>query len=462
MTSVIGAEELSQGQHGVGEESSSACALTGTCPAVRLFGTDALVLDASLRQALVATRSLGRSGLRVVTAESPDLPNSHPWLPAFASRWSAWNASLPSYHGDPDLYARFVLGLADKHRARVVIPSMDGSIAALRPWRARFEERGVGLAVAPEAALSIANDKERTLDVACGLGIRGPRTLPISSVDDVRSAIREIGYPAVIKPTKSWVTATSSSARVTARVVVDEAEALACVDGLCELGSRVVVQQWVGGRREAVNIFYAEGQVRAAIAQVAYRTAPVLGGVSVVRETIPLTDDLLNPAISLVEALNLEGYSEVEFRRDSTGRPLVMEINARLTAGIELAIRAGVDFPTMAWRWAAKEPVPPVSGYRTGVRMRFLSADLEWLWENFKHQGRPDSVSRLTATRVFAEDFFRRQSYDYVDRSDLKPTLMAVALHLDQVRRRIKVKYGGGSSIQSDGLDLHLVEGQRV
>ena len=212
------------------------------------------------------------------------------------------------------------------------------------------------------------------------------------------------------------------------------------------LGSEAVVQQWIGGRRDAVNLFYAGGRVRAAIAQVAYRTAPVLGGVSVVRETIPMADDLFSPASSLVEALNLEGYSEIEFRRDSRGRPLIMEINARLTAGIELAIRAGVDFPTMVWRWAAREPVPTFSDYRTGVRMRFLSADLEWLWENFKCQGRPDSVSRMAATGLFARDFFRRQAYDYVDRGDLKPTLVAVALHLDQVRRRIKVKYAGSST----------------
>jgi predicted ATP-grasp superfamily ATP-dependent carboligase len=457
----IGAAILSPHEDELGPRSTVGASSTAAITEVRAIGTDALVVDASMRQALAATRSLGRSGLRVWTAESPDLPNSRRCLPAFASRWSDWNAYLPSYYGDPDLYASSVLRLANRCGALVVIPSSDGSIAALHPWRARFERQGVALAIASEVALSIANDKQRTLDVAGGLGIRGPRSLPVRSLEDARSVLREIGYPAVIKPTKSWVSAPSSSARVTARVVIDEAEALEFVDGLCELGSQAVVQQWVGGRRDAVNIFYAEGQVRAAIAQVAYRTAPVLGGVSVVRETIPMADDLLVPAISLVEALDLEGYSEVEFRRDLTGRPLVMEINARLTAGIELAIRSGVDFPTMAWRWAAKQSVPTLSGYRTGVRMRFLSADLEWLWENFKQQGRPDSVSRLTASRIFARDFFRPQAYDYVDRGDLKPTLVAVSLHLNQVRQRIRVKYGDSSSKSCNSLS-QLSEDPRV
>jgi biotin carboxylase len=60
-----------------------------------------------------------------------------------------------------------------------------------------------------------------------------------------------------------------------------------------------------------------------------------------------MPDDLWTPAVALIEALKLEGYSEVEFRRDTAGRPLIMEINARLTAGMELAIRAGVDLPVM-------------------------------------------------------------------------------------------------------------------
>ena len=84
-----------------------------------------------------------------------------------------------------------------------------------------------------------------------------------------------------------------------------------------------------------------------------------------------------------------------------------MEINARLTGGVELAIRAGVDFPTLLWRWAAKEPLTPVADYRSGVRMRFLSGDFEWLWENLKHRGRPDSVSPWRATAMFAREFLR-------------------------------------------------------
>jgi hypothetical protein len=199
----------------------------------------------------------------------------------------------------------------------------------------------------------------------------------------------------------------------------------------------VVVQQWVGGQREEIDLFYADGRVWAELAQVAHRTNPVLGGVSVVRETIPMAPELRSSAVSLVQSLDLEGYSGVEFRRDDSGRPVLMEINARLTGGMELAGRAGVDFPTLLWRWAAGEPLVPAPGYRTGVRMRLLSGDFDWLWENLKHRDRPDGVPPSRAAGLFAREFFRRQAYDYLDRRDLRPALVAIAIDLGAARDRL-------------------------
>src|SRR5271169_1554835 len=99
---------------------------------------DVLILDGSTRQALVATRSLGRMGLRIMGAESADLCDPRFGVPTFASRWSGGDHILPSYHDDPSAYAQVLLEFVRAHRARVLIPSMDGSIAALRPWRSSF------------------------------------------------------------------------------------------------------------------------------------------------------------------------------------------------------------------------------------------------------------------------------------------------------------------------------------
>ena len=308
-------------------------------------------------------------------------------------------ASFPAITTIPPPMPKSCSIVVRAHRARVVIPSMDGSIAALRPWRSSFERQDVALALASEAAFDVANDKRRTLEVADELGIPYPRTVPIDRIEDTPAALLEVGVPAVIKPTRSWVSNRDLATRVISEAVLDESEALAHVERLHELGSSMVAQQLVTGRREAVSVFYAKGRVWAKFAQVAHRTTPALGGLSVVRESIPMPADLEVAALALVHALDLEGYSEIEFRRDADGRPLLMEINARLSGSLEVAVRSGVAFPELLWRWAADEPLSPVPGYRTGIKMRYLMGDVEWLWENLEHP-RPKTGLRTAQERI--------------------------------------------------------------
>src|SRR5262249_126279 len=139
--------------------------------------TDALVVDANLRQALLAVRALGRTGLTVGVAESEDECSRSLGIPAFLSRWSAWHRVLPGVAHDPSGYVSALLDLVREHPTRVLIPSGDASIAALRPRRSDFEALGVSVALASEPALDVANDKQRTMEAAAELGIRYPRSV---------------------------------------------------------------------------------------------------------------------------------------------------------------------------------------------------------------------------------------------------------------------------------------------
>ena len=409
----------------------------GARDATRLRPTGALVLDASTRQALVAVRCLGRAGLRVGTAESADYSTMTMTPPAFHSKWVTGKRSLPSISRDPLSYGIELVKAVEEEPTQVIVPATDASISALRPLREAFERRRVAVAMASEAALEVANDKALTLAVAADLGIAAPRTAPIADIDDVRSALAEVGLPAVLKPVRSWVDAGDFCTRVISRAVTTEDEARDYVESLGRLGSQVIAQQWVGGSRDAVTLFYADGRVWAEFAQTAHRMAPVLGGVSVVRESVPMPADLHAAATALVTALDLEGCSEVEFRRRPDGKPFLMEINARLSGSVEVAVRSGVNFPLLLWQWASGEGLVPAKEYRVGVRMRYLAGDIEWLWENIKIRDRPDSVPPGRALASFAAEFLRPQPYDYLDLHDLAPATAALTRYWADTRRRL-------------------------
>jgi predicted ATP-grasp superfamily ATP-dependent carboligase len=152
---------------------------------------------------------------------------------------------------------------------------------------------------------------------------------------------------------------------------------------------------------------------------------PPLGGSSVVRESIPLPRDATELAEALVDAAGLTGYSEVEFRRAADGTPHLMEINPRLSASVELAVRAGVDFPRLLYDWAVGEPIRAPASYPSGVRMRWLGGDIRWLRQTLRSKPGPDIVTRGVAIRRFLGDCVRPAGYDYAVAGDLRPALVA-------------------------------------
>ncbi|HEV8586852.1 MAG TPA: ATP-grasp domain-containing protein [Methylomirabilota bacterium] len=380
---------------------------------------EALVLDAHLRQALVTVRSLGRRGLRAAALES------FGEVPAFASRWCArpFVCPAPVATGAYLAYLEALLASAD---VGVVIPSHDGTLALLREHRARLEGRA-RLAIASEAALAIAVNKPRTLAVAERLGIAVPRTVVVARPAEVSETLRLIGLPAVVKPSESWMATEAARDRLGPRLVTTPGEAAQAAAAITDLGGSALFQPLLTGRREAVSLLYAGGEIRARFAQWAKRTGPPLGGESVLRQSIAVPADIGAASERLVREIDLEGYSEVEFRRDAGGRPYLMEINPRLSASVEIAVRAGVDFPTLLYRWAAGERVPTVTGYRSGGWMRHLRGDLMTTLAMVRGRGRPDLVTPGRAVLDFCVSFCRPMAYDYLDWRDPLPAVVATA-----------------------------------
>ncbi|MGN6677204.1 MAG: carboxylate--amine ligase [Streptosporangiaceae bacterium] len=382
---------------------------------------DVLVLDAGSRQSLASARSFGRAGLRVVLGEcfaecDPDLP-----VLAFTSRYSTRNIVLPNYAIDGGAFADAIVDFVREHPTKVVLPTADGAIAALRPRREQLASLGCVLALAGDKALEIANDKERTLAVADQLGIAYPKTMHVSTVADVADLAARFEFPVVLKPAISWVS--RSPVRLQAVEVVDETEATKVVAEFERIGVQVLAQQWVGGRREGVTMFVVNGEILAHCGHIAHRTSPALGGASVLRESVAAPADIYDSAVRLVRAIGLDGLCEVEFRRDLAGRPFLMEVNARIAGTIENALHSGVDFPLLLWNWATGKQVDQIVGYRTGVRTRWLRGDMRWLRDNFRRAGRPDSVSKARALWMFGSEFARTRFYDCLDRRDYRPLL---------------------------------------
>jgi predicted ATP-grasp superfamily ATP-dependent carboligase len=382
---------------------------------------DALVLDGSQRAALVAVRSLGRAGFRVGTLESARFGRTA----SSVSRFCAYSATLPDAIHASGEHVNALVASIEELCPKAVIPVHDATVSLLRTSRSVIGV-STGVALPDEAALNLLVDKRKTLALATQLGIRIPRGESTDDVESARMVARQVGFPVVLKPVESWVERDGISTRLAPAAVSSDDELARTAEQMFAAGARLLVQEWLQGAREAVSVMCADGRVVARFAQVAYRTSPPLGGSSVLRVSIPLPPDAARAADQLAEAARLDGYGEVEFRRDREGHAVLMEVNPRLSASVEIAVRSGVDFPLLVYLHAVGAPVTAVPGYRENVRMRWLGGDLLWLRSILRHGGGgPDMPRPSRALAAFAADFFRRTGYDYIARDDWRPALVA-------------------------------------
>jgi predicted ATP-grasp superfamily ATP-dependent carboligase len=308
--------------------------------------------------------------------------------------------------------------------AKVLIPSSDGTIALIRRHRQELEQL-TQIALAKEPALSIATNKEQTLAIAKKLGLLIPRGVQVASSGEVGAAVREVGLPAVVKPVESWTGNEQKGARFIPLLVTTPQEAQHAVETMVRFGGTVLFQQFLDGRREAISFLYARGHMYARFAQWAKRTYPPLGGTSVLRQSISIPPDIGDQAERLVREIDLEGYSEVEFRRDSLGNAYLMEINPRLSASVEIAVRCGVDFPSLLYQWACGDRIDEVKEYRVGKWMRYLLGDFTATIASLQQRNRPGIASPTKVLFDFGATFFVPMWYDSLDWRDLGPVWTA-------------------------------------
>jgi len=102
-----------------------------------------------------------------------------------------------------------------------------------------------------------------------------------------------------------------------------------------------------------------------------------------------------------------------------------MEINPRLSASVEVAVRAGVDFPYLLYQWASGGPIERVKGYRIGRWMRHLGGDINTMVATLRQRGRPQVTPPVQTLLDFGLSFLRPMAYDYLDWQDPLPAIRA-------------------------------------
>jgi predicted ATP-grasp superfamily ATP-dependent carboligase len=206
---------------------------------------------------------------------------------------------------------------------------------------------------------SVLRDRRRFYERAAALGIPVPPWMPLGSPADLEEAARRFGYPMVLRGTRGL-------AGSQVRVVSCAREAVVALGELNrESPGQPFAQAFIKGPRHLVGGFFSYGEAIRLFAQETIDQYPAVTGPSI-RVRACTDETLIQSARTLVADLGWSGMACVEFIRDASGRFVLMEMNPRPWAALEVAERSGADICRAFAESLAGRPAGPLRGYRVG------------------------------------------------------------------------------------------------
>lgn len=365
------------------------------CPQIRteskkLQKPSVLITDGDLKVTLPVLRSLAKRNIETGVA------GTRTKAMAFFSKYCKRKMLYPSPRDNLQLFLRTMKKTIEESGFNIIFPIGEWTLVPISDNRELFADN-IKLPFASKEAIQKTFNKSSSLRIAADQGVPIPETHFVNNTRELKEASRSISYPAVIKSRCSWVW-NGGKALFSRPTYVNSPEQLIVQYEITHNEFPFpMIQEYIPGTAFHIGVLCNNSRLKAACCVREHRTIPVTGGYATLRESVALDHKMKEYAIRLLEALDWHGVAEVEFKldpRDSTLK--FMEINGRFWGSLELAIRAGVDFPFLLYRLAVDGNVKPVFNYETGVKSRWFEGDLIYLSNVLKGVGRSSGVEYPT------------------------------------------------------------------
>jgi hypothetical protein len=359
----------------------------------------------------------------------------------------------------------------DRYSPDLLVPGDELAISYLRRLYARAI-RGHGsdpraMAELIETSLGAPSSfvfgyqKSRFVSLARAEGLLVPATLVVRDAVELRKLVEKSTFPLVLKRDDSYggqavriVDGVEEAVRAFAELqsaagrfaglkqVVKKLD-LADLDRLWRRPPAITLQSYVDGRPANRAVACARGEVLAGLSVEALQTVNATGPATVVR--VIESPAMTAAVIRLVRRLGLSGFVGFDFVLEaSSGRPFLIEMNARPTQICHLSLDSGSDMIgalSSGIRGVARRRRKPIMGARTialfpqeswrDPASEYLDSayhDVPWQWPEFVLTYRqpvpPDPPNWLQTARQHVRRLSRRPS---VVRDEAKPLAPAKA-----------------------------------
>jgi predicted ATP-grasp superfamily ATP-dependent carboligase len=355
-----------------------------------------LVTDGEHREALAACRGLADAGYRVATVSDERFPLAR-W-----SRFSEERVTLAGPRNDPGGYVDRLVDLLRSGHYDMVLPGTEPALITISEGRERIEPHA-RLGLPPHETLLESLDKPLLHRRADRAGLSPPHSVVCSSPAEMEVAVRELGFPLVVKPTVSLTRTSGYPRHQTARVVEDAASLEAAATEW-----PLTIQRYVPGATIVSCAGVRAGGELLGFTVARYeRTYPSPVGSAAFAVTIAPPSMLRERVEVLLAEIGWSGIFELELLELEGGFGAI-DFNPRPFGWISLAIGAGANLPAIWCDHVLGRTGAPTGDARLGIHYRREDADLRGFAAHLRNGRVRDAAALLRPRRHVVHALFRR------------------------------------------------------
>ena len=279
---------------------------------------------------------------------------------------------------DP-LYVDMLLDICRKESVDVFIPFMSAELPLLRKRKSEFDAIGTKVSISDNDALDIANNKLELYNFMKDNGLSVPDFYPLTRADKLEEVCCKLGYPQkavcikaaessgsrgirIIDPSKSRFDILFNEKPNSFYISLEELEHI--------LGEKpeipkMMAMEYLPGEEYSVDLLADNGKVL----YIAGRETNVILASIPQEATLRKNDEAYKISCDVVKTLGLDGNVDLDFKFDTAGHPVLMEINPRIAATLGIFAEGGLNLPYLRVKQLLQEPLPEVN-IRYGVNMK--------------------------------------------------------------------------------------------
>lgn len=299
-------------------------------------------------------------------------------------------------HDDPTLYSLFdklyvvpaakdegyvdtLLDICRKENVDVLLPFMSAELIPLLDRMDDFEALGVKVSVSDRRSVEITNNKLRFYEFLKEQGLPVPKFHAVRTASELKTACEAVGYPECAVCVKATELSGSRGIRIIdatkSRYDIlfgqkpnsfyttfkDLQETLQEQPTMPEM----MAMECLPGEEGSVDLIADKGE----ILYMAYRESNVNLASIPQEATLAKNDEAYQIARDVIAALGLSGNADLDFKYDKNGHPVLMEINPRIAATMQIFKEGGMNLPYLRIKQLLGEELPEVQ-IKYGLKMK--------------------------------------------------------------------------------------------